>query len=33
VRELAVYPDWQRTSHPGARVAPALLRTLGAIQP
>jgi hypothetical protein len=33
VRELATYPDWQRTSHPGARVAPALLRTLGAIQP
>lgn len=28
VGELAAYPDWQRATHPGARVAPALLRTL-----
>ncbi|MHB1186290.1 right-handed parallel beta-helix repeat-containing protein [Thiobacillus sp.] len=33
VRELAVYPDWQRATHPGARIAPALLRTLDAYPP
>lgn len=26
VRELTAYPDWSGASHPGARVAPALLR-------
>lgn len=29
VRELATYPDWQGAGRPGARVGPALLRTLG----
>jgi hypothetical protein len=33
IRELATYPYWQPASRPGARVAPALLRTLGAVQP
>lgn len=33
VRELAAYPDWQGASRPGASVAPALLRTLDALQP
>ncbi len=33
IRELAAYPDWQGASHPGARVAPALLHTLGAPRP
>ena len=33
VRELAAYPDWQKTSHPGAGIAPSLLPTLGASQP
>jgi len=28
VRELAAYPNWQRATHPGARIAPALLRTM-----
>jgi hypothetical protein len=28
VHELAAYPDWQAASLPGARIAPALLRTL-----
>ncbi len=28
VRELAIYPDWRDPLNPGARVAPALLRTL-----
>ncbi len=27
-RELAAYPDWQQATHPGARIAPALLRVL-----
>lgn len=29
VHELAAYPDWQGAERPGARVGPALLRTLG----
>jgi hypothetical protein len=33
VRELAGYPDWQKTSHPGARIIPGLLPTLGVSQP
>lgn len=33
VRELAAYPDWQKTSRPGARFAPGLLRMLWASQP
>jgi len=33
LRELAAYPDWQAASHPGARVAPALLHTLDASWP
>ncbi len=33
VGELAAYPDWQVTSHPGARVSPVLLRTLDASWP
>jgi len=33
VRELVAYPDWQLASLPGARVAPALLRTLNAPWP
>lgn len=33
VRELTAYPDWRGASSPGARVAPALLRTLDAVQP
>jgi len=33
VRELADYPDWLGASPPGARTAPALLRTLDAVQP
>ena len=32
-RELAAYPGWQGAERPGARVAPALLRTLDTIQP
>jgi hypothetical protein len=32
-RELAAYPDWQRATHPGARIAPALLRTMGSSPP
>jgi len=32
-RELAAYPDWQRTSRPGARLAPAMLRRLEMTQP
>ena len=31
--ELAAYPDWHGTSHPGARVAPAVLRMPEALQP
>jgi hypothetical protein len=31
--ELGTYPDWQRASHPGARIAPAPPRTLGATPP
>jgi hypothetical protein len=33
VHELADYPDWHPASRPGARAAPGLLRTLGAVQP
>jgi len=33
VRELAAYPDWQEAIQPGARIAPALLRTLDAPPP
>ncbi|MBW8372378.1 MAG: hypothetical protein K0M66_15605 [Thiobacillus sp.] len=33
VRELAAYPDWQEAIRPGARIAPALLRTLDAPPP
>lgn len=33
VHELSAYPDWQEALQPGARVAPALLRALGAPQP
>jgi hypothetical protein len=33
VRELAIYPDWQEPLNPGARVAPALLRTLDIPRP
>jgi hypothetical protein len=33
VRELAAYPDWKRATLPGARIAPALLRTLDAAPP
>ncbi len=32
-RELAAYPGWQGAERPGARVAPALLRTLDTAQP
>jgi len=32
-RELVAYPDWQRTSRPGARLAPAMLRRLETTQP
>ncbi len=33
VHELSAYPNWQGALQPGARVAPALLRALGAPQP
>jgi len=33
VRELASYPDWHRATHPGARIAPELLRTLDTASP
>jgi len=33
IRELAAYPGWQETTRPGARVSPALLRTLEASWP
>ena len=33
VRELMDYPDWQGSLLLGARVAPALLRTLDTLQP
>lgn len=33
LRELATYPYWRRASRPGANIAPALVRTLGASQP
>jgi hypothetical protein len=33
MRELAAYPDWRGASSPGARIAPALLRTLDASLP
>jgi len=33
VGELAAYPDWQGASHPGARVAPAVLRMPEAFRP
>jgi hypothetical protein len=33
VRELMAYPGWQAASLPGARVAPALLRTLDMAKP
>lgn len=32
-RELAAYPDWQQATHPGARIAPALLRALDTAPP
>jgi hypothetical protein len=32
-RKLAAYPGWQGAERPGARVAPALLRTLDTAQP
>jgi len=32
-RELETYPDWQRATHPGARIAPALLRVMDASSP
>lgn len=31
--ELTAYPDWQGTPHPGARVAPAVLRMPDAFRP
>jgi hypothetical protein len=33
VRELAVYPGWQGTAGPGARLSPAVLNLLDATQP
>ncbi len=33
VQELAGYPGWNPTVHPGARLAPALLRSLRGVQP
>jgi len=33
VQELAAYPGWRGAEQPGARVSPALRRTLGAAQP
>lgn len=33
VRELANYPDWQRTMHPGARIVPALLHAMEVFPP
>ncbi|MHB1143288.1 MAG: right-handed parallel beta-helix repeat-containing protein [Thiobacillus sp.] len=33
VRELVAYPDWQRATHPGARIAPELLRALDTASP
>jgi hypothetical protein len=31
-RELSTYPDWQRASHPGAKLPPAVLRLLEAAE-
>jgi hypothetical protein len=31
--ELAAYPDWQAASHPGAHIAPTLLRALDDLKP
>lgn len=33
VRELAIYPDWPHPMHPGARIAPALLRAVEVTPP
>jgi hypothetical protein len=33
VHELEAYPNWLQASHPGARIAPALLRTMDATPP
>ena len=33
IRELAAYPDWQRTARPGARLSPAVLRKLEVARP
>ncbi len=35
VQELSAYPDWQPEAHsdPGAHIPPALLRSLGSVQP
>lgn len=33
VHELEAYPAWQRAAHPGARIAPALLRAMDGTPP